>query len=297
MHACSARYPIYAAGVTAVLAAALAGCAAASSSGSAAGSAPTATAAANPVDAVKLAAKTTGGANSFTGTMSVQATAKSVASSSVDVAMTATMAEQLHPSLLAEVRIGSLSSGGTTIPGPLTELITPSTLYMQWSFLTQELHTSKPWLAIPISTLSKGTGIDLTQLFNQATSQSPLNESDMLAGASGVRKVGTGTIGGVPVTEYQGTLSIDKGLQYLPASDRAALEKQVSASGLTTASFSVWIDASHTMRKVVMTEQGTTVTEVVTMTITSLNQPVNIQVPAADQTSALPSADLSGLGG
>ena len=32
------------------------------------------------------------------------------------------------------------------------------------------------------------------------------------------------------------------------------------------------------------------------MTITSINQPVSIQVPAASQTTALPGADLSGLG-
>jgi hypothetical protein len=295
------RSPLYVAGATAVLAAALAGCASASSGTGAAGStsasaASSTGAAANPTNAVKLAAKTTGGANSFTGTMTVRATANAGTSSSGNLAMAASMAEQLHPSLLAEIKISSLSSGGTTLPGGMTELITPSTLYMNWSVLTQELHTGKPWLAIPLSTLGKSTGIDLTQLLNQATSESPLNQSDMLAGATGVREVGKSTIGGVPVTEYQGTLSIDKGLQQLPAADRAAVEKQVSAAGFTTGTFTVWIDGSNTMRKVVMSEQGTALTEVVSMTITSLNQPVNITVPAASQTTALPSADLSGLG-
>jgi hypothetical protein len=294
------RFPLYVTGATAVLAAALAGCASAGSGAGAAGStsasASSTNAAANPVSAVKLAAKTTGGANSFTGTMSVQATAKAGGSSSSDLTMSASMAEQLRPSLLAEVKIASISSGGTTLPGGMIELITPSTLYMNWSVLTQELHTGKPWLAIPLSTLGKSTGIDLTQLLSQATSESPLNESDMLAGATGVRQVGTSTLDGVPVTEYQGTLSIDQGLQQLPASDRAAVQKQISATGLKTATFTVWIDGSHTMRKMVMTEQGPTLTEVISITIDSLNQPVNVQIPAASQTSALPSADLSGLG-
>ena len=294
------RFPLYAAGVTAVLAAALAGCASASSGTGAAAStsagASGTAAAANPTDVVKLAAKTTGGANTFTGTMSVQTTAKAGTSSSGDLTMAASMAEQLHPSLLAEIKISSLSSGRTTLPGGMTELITPSTLYMNWSVLTQELHTGKPWLAIPLSTLGKSTGIDLTQLLNQAASESPLNQSDMLAGATGVREVGKSTIGGVPVTEYQGTLSIDKGLQQLPAANRAAVQKQVSAAGFTTGTFTVWIDGSNTMRKVVMTEQGRALTEVVSMTITSINQPVDITVPAASQTTALPSADLSGLG-
>jgi hypothetical protein len=294
MSARIARSPIYAAGLTAVLAAALAGCAA-SSGGSAAG--PSATASASsPVDVVKLAAETTGGANSFTGTMSLQATAKAGAASTDNISMTASMAEQLHPSLEAEVQIASMSVAGQSLPGGLTELITPSTLYMQWSLITQELHTGKPWLAIPISTLSKGSGINLAQLFSQATTDSPLNESQLLAAANNVRQVGTGTVAGVPVTEYQGTVPIDKGLQFLSGSAKTAVQQQIAAAGLTSASFTVWIDSSHTMRKAVITEDGTAMTQVITITITSLNQPVNVQVPAADQTTPLPSGALGSLG-
>ena len=86
------------------------------------------------------------------------------------------------------MRIGTLSAAGSTLPGGMTEIITPSNLYLKWSFLTQELHLAKPWLVIPVSALSKSTGINLSQLFSQATSSSPLNESQMLAGASDVRQ-------------------------------------------------------------------------------------------------------------
>ena len=86
---------------------------------------------------------------------------------------------------------------------------------------------------IPVSALSKSTGINFSQLFSQATSSSPLNESQLLAGASDVRKVGTGTIGGVPVTEYTGTVSLNKGLQYLTGSFKTAMQKEIAAAGLT----------------------------------------------------------------
>lgn len=281
---------LYAAGVTAILAAALAGCAT-SNSGTGATKASTQI---SPLSAVRLASKTTSGASSFTGTMSLQAAAKS-GSKSQDVSMTATMAEQLHPSLLAEVQIGTLSAAGSTLPGGLDEIVTPSALYMKWAFLTQELHLTKPWLGIPLSSLSKGTGINLGQLFSQATSSSPLNESQMLAGASHVRKVGTGTIDGVAVTEYTGTLSLDKGIQYLSGSVKSQVQKEITAAGLTTATFTVWIDANNTMRKAVVHENGANLTETVTVTVATLNQPVNIKVPAADQTSPLPSSALSGL--
>ena len=296
MRARIGRSPFYLAGLTAIATAAVAGCAAGSPGAGAAGAGTHSAASSSPLDAVQLAAKTTGGANSFTGTMSVQATAKAGAPSSGNVSMTATMAEQLRPSLLAEVQIGTFSAAGQSLPGGLSEIIAPSNLYLKWSLLTQELHTGKPWLVIPVSALSKSSGVNLSQLFSQATNSSPLNESQMLAGASGVRKVGTGTIDGVPVTEYTGTVSLDKGMQYLSGSSRAAMQKQIAAAGLSTATFTVWVDGQSVMRKAVITEQGTAVTEVVTVAISTINQPVNIQVPAADQTAPLPSGALGSLG-
>jgi hypothetical protein len=297
MHARTARSPLRAVGLTAVLAAALAGCAAAGS-GTAATSSPAKTAAPpSPQDAVQLAAKTTSGASSFTGTISLQATAKSGAAGSGSVSMTATMAEQVRPSLQAELQIGTLSAGGSTLPGGMTELITPSNFYLKWPFLTQEAHLAKPWLVIPASALSKSSGINLSQIFSQTTSSSPLNESQMLAGAGDVRKIGTGTIDGVPVTEYTGTVSIDKGMQYLSGSAKTAMQKEVAAGGLSTATFTVWVDRQSVMRKAVITENGTDLTEVIAVTVTSLNQPVRIPIPAASQTTSLPSGELGSLGG
>ena len=297
MRARTARAPLYAAGLTAVLAAALAGCAAAGS-GTAAASSPAHTAApASPEDAVQLAAKTTSGASSFTGTISLQATAKSGATGSGSVSMTATMAEQVRPSLQAEVQIGTLSAApGSTLPGKMTELITPGNFYLKWSFLTQELHLAKPWLVIPASALSKSSGINLSQIFSQTTTSSPLNESQMLAGASDVRKIGTGTIDGVPVTEYTGTVFIGKGMQYLSGSAKTAMQKEVAADGISTATFTVWVDSQSVMRKEVITENGTALSEDVTVTITSLDQPVRIPIPPASQTTSLPSGDLGSLG-
>ena len=115
----------------------------------------------------------------------------------------------------------TLSAAGQSLPGGLSEIITPGSLYMKWSVLTQELHASRPWLAIPVSALSKSSGVNLSQLFSQATSTSPLNESQLLTGATGVRKAGTGTLDGV--------------------------------------------DGQRVMRKAVINERGTTLTEVVTV--------------------------------
>jgi hypothetical protein len=95
----------------------------------------------------------------------------------------------------------------------------------------------------------------------------------MLAGASNVRKVGTGTIDGVAVTEYTGTLSLDKGIQYLSGSVKAQVQKEISAVGLTTATFTVWIDGQHTVRKAIIHENGANLTETIAVTDTLTRSP------------------------
>jgi hypothetical protein len=294
------------AGLAAVAAAAIAGCGASSgSTASATGvTASPGSAAASPgsaLSAVQLAAKTASGASSVTGTMSVQATAKpgttaspaTGSTSSGSLALTATFAEQLRPSLLVSVDIGSLTSAGTSLPGGLSEVLTPSTLYLKSSALTTELHLAKPWIAIPLSQLGKGSGINLSQILNSVNGNGPLTQSQLLAGATSVHQAGTSTLDGVPVTEYTGTLSLDKGLASLPSSTKTQLQQAITAEGLTTANFTVWIDDSHTVRKSVVTEDGKALKETITTTVTSLGKPVNITVPSASETAPLPSGTTS----
>jgi hypothetical protein len=301
VRAVNARLPFLSTGLMLAVAVAAAGCGGSASSGS--GSAGSSTAAASPLAAVKLAAKTASGANSFTGTMNLRMTVKpgSAAASGAgalgNVSMSATFAEQLHPSVLASVDIGTLQAAGQSLPGGLTEIVTPSTLYLKWSFLTSTMHLGKPWLAIPVSAMDKKSGVNLSQIFSQLQSSGPLTETQLLAGATNVHQVGTGTVDGVPVTEYSGTLPLDKGVGYLTGSLKAQVRQALKAAGISTATFTVWIDGQHLVRKSVVTESGKSVTEVITTTITSINQPVNIAIPPASQTTPMPSSALgSGSG-
>jgi hypothetical protein len=288
-----ARLPLYAAGLAAVVAAAVTGCAVNSSSttGAHASSTPTQVSA---LAAVKLAAKATDGVNAFTGTMSLRGTLNpGVASSagvSGGVSMTGTFAEQLHPTLLVSADIGSYSMLGTSLPGGLTELITPTAMYLKSAQLTQELHLSRPWLAMSLSAASKNSGLNLSQLVNQATGSGPLTQAQMLGASSSVREVGTGSIGGIRVTEYAGTIPVAKAISTLSGGAKAEMEQMNAAAGLTTMRYTVWIDGHHIMRKAVMSGTGATLTETVTVAFTSVNQPVNIAVPPASQTTSLPSS-------
>jgi len=294
-----ARLPLCAAGLAVVVAAAVSGCGT-SSGASAVGGDSSSPAPVSALDAVKLAAKTTNGATSFTATMGIALTVKPGATgataTSGDIDMDATFAERLHPSLIVQMTISSMGgTGGSTLSG-LTEVITPATYYFKWAYLTSLLHLSKPWVAMPVSQVSKSSGMNLSQLFSETTGNNPLAESQILGGATSVRQVGTGTMDGVPVTEYTGTLSIDKSLSDLSGSVKTQLEQAVASEGFTTATFTVWIDGQHRVRRDVVIETGKDVTEKVDVTLTSINQPSSITVPPAGQTAPLPSADAGSLG-
>jgi hypothetical protein len=276
-----ARLPLSAAGFVVIVATAVTGCSASSSS-TASASGSSAPAPVNALDAVRLAAKASSSANSYTGTMNFQAGSAGTA------IMTATFAEQLHPSLLVSVNIASLSFAGMSMPGGIEEIVTPSTLYIKWSYLTQMLHVSKPWLTTPVSSASKSSGINLSQILGQATGAGPLTQAQLLQGATSVRQVGTGSVDGVPVTEYTGTLPLDKGISYLSGTAKTQLQQAIASAGFTDETFTVWIDDQHTVRKVLVTEAGKELTDTITTTITSINQPVNIALPTAGQTSQLP---------
>jgi hypothetical protein len=161
------------------------------------------------------------------------------------------------------------------------------------SALTQQLHLSKPWIAIPLSQISKSGGINLSQIISSVNGNGPLTQSQLLAGATSVHQAGTSTLDGVPVTEYTGMLSLDKGIASLPSSTKTQLQQAITAEGLTTANFTAWIDSSHTVRKSVVTENGKALSETITTTVTSLGTPVNITVPSASETAPLPSGTTS----
>jgi hypothetical protein len=280
-----------AAGVIAILVSGVAAC---SSGGGlvpkAAGSAQKAQ---TPQQAIQLAANTSRAVNSFAANMSIQITS----STAGNINLAGTISEQLHPSLLAEADYNTFGVTGQSFPGGMDEIVTPSSVYIKLGMITQALHTSKPWIAISFSALSKATGVNLTSLFSQLQTSSPLNQSQLFAGATNVRQVGTSVINGVPVTEYTGSVSMSKALAKLPASLRTSLGADISKAGISSAKFTEWLDAQHQVRKVIVTETGNSLTETITTTVTSINQPVSIQVPSASQTTTLPASFLNSAAG
>jgi hypothetical protein len=276
-------------GAVAILAAGVTACGSAGSSASTS-TTPT-TQALTPQQAVQLAARTTSSVNSFVGTLSARV---NTASGAGDISGTFT--EQLHPSLLARVDFGAFSMGGQSVPGGMSEVLTAKSFYLKLGMLTQALHTSKPWIEIPFSAVSKATGVNLGALLSQLQTSSPLTQTMMFAGATNVRTVGTGVVDGVPTTEYTGSVSMTEAIAKLPASLRTSVDQQIQKAGISSMRFTAWVDGQHQVRKEVITETGSSFSETMTITIGSINQPVSIQVPPASQTTTLPASILNAAG-
>ena len=287
MHTRVARIPFFAA--IGVIALAAAGCTASGSSASGPKAQPKA--AVSPQQALLLAAHNSENVNSIAATVSAHATTPSGA-----VNIAGTLEEQLHPSLIAGTNFTTFTVAGQPVAGGLGEVITPDAIYMKFSEMAQALDTSRPWVEIPLKSMGT-TGSALSSLLSDAQSENPIAQTELLAHSKTVHKVGTSVLNGTPVTEYAGTYSMSQALDALPAGTRSSLSKEFSQAGITSAQFEIWLDAQQQPRKIVVTDTGSAGTSTITETVTSVNQPVTIQIPAAAETYVVPASALGGLSG
>ena len=235
--------------------------------------------------AIALAADHADIANSFAATFSMNATADGGS-----LQAKGTIEESQKPSLFADMDFTSFTAEGQSIPGGIEEIITPSGLYMRMKTLS--VLTGKDWVKIPSSEFSAASGLDLSQLLQQAQNTNPLVQTQMLAGATDVRTAGTSVLGGVTVTEYTGTYPMAAAIARLPAGERAKVSQLVEANGIASVDFKVWLDDQHQVHKMIITEQGSTFNETLTMNVTSINQPLNTTLPPASDVAAIPPSAL-----
>lgn len=152
------------------------------------------------------------------------------------------------------------------------------------------LHVTKPWAKVPQSELKSG-GL-AASLLSEATSVNPLAFTKLLAESQDPKIVGSAPVGGVPATEVTGSIPASAALSRLPAN----LRKTFGRAGSAPIQFKAWIDGSHNIRKLQISQSGYSGTEStqIGFTVNKLNQPVTIKIPPAGQSSTLPASVLKG---
>jgi len=236
-----------------------------------------------PRMAISLAADETQRVNSMSSNVVVNV------SGIVSATTTGSIQVQLRPKLLADEDLSIVSQGQTL---SMTDIVSTKAVYLKsaaFSGLTAP--SGKTWLEIPLSDLSGSAGSALSSLLQNVQNGDPLTQTRMLVASKDVRKVGPQVIDGVAVTHYAGTFTPKAAVANLPANLRQQVAPLLT---LITGDirFDAWIDASHQVRKIAEVETVSGETVNLTMTITSLNRPVHIALPAPGQVQVAPKSIL-----
>lgn len=216
---------------------------------------------------------------SFSATMSI------TSSGTYTSTLNGTLDEQTKPTVLAHQKF-AVTSNGTPLPGGMETLLTSDAVYMKLASLQQML--GKPWVKISFASLKSSSGANFAPLIRQMQANNPLAYTQMLPAASNVRKVGTATIGGVATTEYTGSLDPVKAVTRMDPSLQKMMGPLMQSLGITTDTFRIWVDGQNQVRKLSQVQSGPRYHVTSVMTVTSINQPVSVQVPPASQTATMP---------
>jgi hypothetical protein len=184
--------------------------------------------------------------------------------------------------------------GKDVLPGGSDSVVTPTVYYARAAEVSRYFHTAKPWVELsPEAFLTASVKMpDSVPDDLEVFSGDPGEVMGFLTMSTDVRAVGTGSVNGVPVTEYEGTYSAASGLAYIKATSgsqiSAQVGKEVTTMGLASVRFRAWLDHRLRPLRVVLIETGTHANLTLTQTIVSFNQPADIQFPLASETYVVP---------
>lgn len=209
---------------------------------------------------------------------------------SLGLATSGTYTGQAKPSDLREFS-GTVQAGGQSM-GNIDLISAQDAAYASLPPMIRTLlHSAKPWIKVPQSQLKSG-GL-VASLLSEATSVNPLAFARLLAQARNPRIVGSATVGGVSTTEVSGSIPASAALSRLPSD----LQKTFGQAGSAPLQFKAWIDGSHNLKKLQVSQSGYSGTEStqIAFTVNQLNQPVTIKTPSASQSQTLTAKDLEGV--
>lgn len=121
--------------------------------------------------------------------------------------------------------------------------------------LSGRIAPGKPWLEVNLAQLASSAGVPgLSSLASNPAYSDPSQYLQYLrAASSGVVKVGTEPLRGVPTTHYRATIDLDRVPNALPSASRAQARVSIAALERLTALHAlpsdVWIDAQHLVRR------------------------------------------------
>ncbi|MFP5318131.1 MAG: LppX_LprAFG lipoprotein [Acidimicrobiia bacterium] len=148
---------------------------------------------------------------------------------------------------------------------------------------------TKPWIRIDLGTLGQQAGVDIGSL-GQLRSVDPSQALRFLEGAvDDMEEVGEEPVRGEATTHYRGTVDLRKARDEVDADARPAVDQAIESLGTSTFPADVWVDDEGRLRKlafeIARTDSGPSSAGRVELELYDFGTTVDVQIPAADQTT------------
>jgi LppX_LprAFG lipoprotein len=172
-----------------------------------------------------------------------------------------------------------LTQNGATAEFVLADKV----MYLKMPFLSGMLPGGKQWMKVDLAAAAKQAGTSLGS-FGQLDPQQWLQQ---LLASSDTQKLGTDTVQGEQMTHYRTTIDPDKAISNVPAAQRAAVRKAMKQIGVSTIPVDVWVDGKGLLRQesisLTLGQGLQNAAMKMTFDMHDFGQPVNVDVPPADQ--------------
>jgi len=149
--------------------------------------------------------------------------------------------------------LSGLPASAALPSGPLhmEEIFKSATIYVGSPLFAGKLPGGARWIKLDLARVGQALGFDLQQLAGGQANPAQFLEFLKASGGS-VSAVGEETVRGVGTTRYRGTLDLNKALDVVPSSARAALRSAISKMGLSSLPVEVWVDAHKLVRRIAL---------------------------------------------
>jgi hypothetical protein len=144
--------------------------------------------------------------------------------------------------------------------------------------------SGKPWASISLKQISQVSGLDLSSLLDNTSSEQSVQ---LLTTSGDVKRVGTETVGGVPTTHLSGTVDLQKAYAQLPKATQKTLTSMVKSLKVKNEHIDLWVNAQQIPVKVVESYSSSLGSGTSTMLLTHINDAAAIKAPPASQIGKL----------
>jgi hypothetical protein len=227
--------------------------------------------------AFSLASQQTQSIRSFSADLEVQA------SGALNATLIGTLHEVTTPTPLIAIRANAGALGNIRV------ILSNGMAYMKSPFMMNQY--GKPWVMGSMSNMSSTSGLNLGPLLSLLSTSSPLVQIPLFSQGQNTRMMGYSMMNGMRMSEWGGHYMLSSVLGSLNSSMQPSFQSMMN-SGLSMTRFRAWMDPSHMVRKLVLIEQGANTRIVITLVITSINQPMHIRMPSTTLIFVLPGSGV-----